>query len=168
MCRIECLSAQSVFLLVAVVAVSGCGSDIDPNKGINVRQTVRVTGKVLVDGVPPDMAVAVTARKVDGAPPDQPQSSGGTGKDGVFELTTYNRGDGLPPGEYKLTFVWMDLRLGGGALQTPNTDKLGGQYSDPKTTPFTVKVAESSEVVDIGVFELKKAAKPTTIQDDRD
>ncbi len=166
--RAEFLSARCILSLVMMVGLVGCGGGGDPNKGINVKPTVRVTGKVLVDGAPPETAVAVTAHLTSGTGGDQPLSSGGTGNEGVFELTTYNRGDGLPVGEYKLTFLWMELRLGGGALQTPNGDKLGGQYSDPKTSQFTVKVVESDDVQDIGVFELKKAENATPIKDDRD
>lgn len=166
MYRIECLFAHSVLFLVFTTGLSGC-NNADPNKGLDVKPTVHVTGKVLVDGVPPETPVSITAHIV-GDAGGQPVSSGGTDKDGVFELNTYNAADGLPTGEYKLTFLWTELRLGGGALQTPSGDKLGGQYSDPKASQFTVKVTESEDVLDIGVFELKKSAKPTQIKDDRE
>lgn len=165
--RTECLSSHSVFSLIFLVGLSGCGGSDDPNKGINVKPTVHLTGKVLVDGVAPDTPVTIKAHLVGNTSGDQPLSSGGTGKDGVFELNTYNAGDGVPPGEYKLTFLWTELRLGGGALGGGGTDKLGGQYADPKTSQFTVKVTESKDIQDIGAFELKKAATPTKIKDDR-
>ena len=165
--RTECLSSHSVFSLIFLVGLSGCGGSDDPNKGINVKPTVHLTGKVLVDGVAPDTPVTIKAHLVGDAGGNQPLSSGGTGKDGVFGLNTYNSGDGLPPGEYKLTFLWTELRLGSAALGGGRTDKLGGQYADPKTSQFTVKVTESKDVLDIGAFELKKAATPTKIKDDR-
>ena len=126
-----------------------------------------MTGKVLVDGAPPDTPVLVKAHSEGITDGTQPLSSGGTGVDGVFELNTYSAVDGVPVGEYKLTFVWSELRLGGGALGGGSTDKLGGQYADPKTSQFKVTVAESKESLDIGVFELKKSATPTKILDDR-
>lgn len=164
--RIKSLSGISGLFLIFALGLAGCSKD-DPNKGLNVKPTIKVTGKVLVDGAPPETPVIVKAHIVNGTGGDQPLSTGGTAGEGVFEFNTYSKGDGLPVGEYKLTFVWAELRLGGGALGGGNTDKLGGQYADPKTSQFTVKVAESKDVVDIGLFELKKSATPTKIRDDR-
>lgn len=161
--RTECLSAHCVLFLMLTVMLSGCGSDVDPNMGLNVKPTVQVTGKVLVDGVAPETPVAVKAHLVGKTDPGQPLSSGATDKDGVFKLNTYNAGDGMPPGEYKLTFLWGQIVMNRGMQ---GGDKLGGVYSSPEKSQFTVKVAESKEVLDLGVFELKKAAKPTEIPKD--
>ena len=162
--RTECLFAHSLSFLVFMVGLSGCGGGSDPNKGINVKPTVHVTGKVLVDGVPPETPIAVKAHQVVKTDETQPLSTGGTGKDGVFELNTYNKGDGVPPGEYKLTFLWGKLSMRGGMQ---GEDLLGGQYVRPDKSEFTIKVTESEGVLDLGVFELKKSAKPTKILDDR-
>lgn len=161
--RIECLSAHFVLFLVSAVSLSGCGSDVDPNKGINVKPTVQVTGKVLVDGVPPATPVAVKAHLVGNVDPNQPISSAVTDKDGVFKLNTYNWGDGMPPGDYKLTFLWGQMTMHRGMQ---GADQLGGVYSSPDKSQFKVTVAESSEALDIGVFELKKAARPVEIPKD--
>jgi hypothetical protein len=165
--RIECQSVSVLLSLLIFSGLAGCGNDLDQNKGLNVKATMRVTGKVLVDGAAPETPVVVKAYPVAGAAQDQAPSSGGTGADGVFELSTYNKGDGLPAGDYKLTFVWTEMRLGGAALSGAPSDKLGGQYADSKTTPFTVTVKESKDVVDLGVFELKKSASPKKLRDDR-
>lgn len=164
--RTEFQSVFSVLVPVLMAGILGCGGG-ESNKGINVKSTVRVTGKVLVDGVAPDTPIAVKAHPEGATDGAQPLSSGATGADGVFELNTYNAGDGVPVGEYKLTFVWAGLRLGGAALGGGGTDKLGGQYADPKTSQFKFTVAESKDLLDIGVFELKKSATPTKILDDR-
>ena len=162
----ECRSARVLLSLVFMGGLSGCSSQ-DSNTGLNMKPTVRVTGIVLVDGVAPDTPVIVKAYPPQASAQDQAPSSGGTGKDGVFELNTYKKGDGLPAGEYKLTFTWTELRLGGTALGGAPSDKLGGVYSDPKKTPFTVTIKESKDVVDLGVFELKKSATPKKLIDDR-
>ena len=164
--RNDVLSASPLLSLVILGGLVGCGDD-NSNKGLNVKPTMRVTGTVLVDGEAPQTPVQVKAYPDTAAAADQPPSSGVTDEEGVFDLSTYNKGDGLPEGEYKLTFQWTELRLGGAALGGSGSDKLGGQYSNPKTTPFTVTVEESKEVVDLGTFELKKSASPTKIEDDR-
>lgn len=163
MIRTERLFAHFVLFLILPVSLSGCGSDADPNKGINVKPTVQVTGKVLVDGVAPETPVAINAHVVGTADSGQPPSSGVTGKDGVFSLNTYNAADGMPVGEYKLTFLWGQMSMHRGMQ---GADQLGGQYSEPGKSQFTVKVTESKDVLDIGVFELKKAAKPKEIPKD--
>lgn len=164
--RSKCVSASVLVSLVIMGGLSGCTAK-ESNKGLNVKHTMRVKGTVLVDGKAPDTPVQVKAYPKGGSAQDQAPSSGATGKDGVFELNTYKQGDGLPEGEYKLTFTWTELRLGGAALSGAPADMLGGQYSDPQKTPFTVTVQESKDVVDVGVFELKKSASPKKLIDDR-
>lgn len=165
--RLECPSVSVLLSLLIFSGIAGCGNEVNSNKGLKVKPTMRVTGKVLVDGTAPETPVVVKAYPEGVAAQDQAPSSGGTGADGLFELSTYNKGDGLPAGDYKLTFVWTELRLGGAALGGAPSDKLGGQYADSKTTPFTVTVKESKDVVDLGVFELKKSATPKKLWDDR-
>jgi hypothetical protein len=164
--RIECLPENVLLALVITVGLFGCRK-VDPNKGLNVKPTTRVTGTVLVDGEAPDTPVQIKAYPAESSAQDQPPSSGSSGKGGVLELSTYKTGDGLPVGEYKLTFVWTEMRLGGAALGGGQSDKLGGQYADPKKTPFTVTIEKSNDVVDIGVFELKKSRDPKKLEDDR-
>jgi hypothetical protein len=170
--RIEFLSLRVLLSLLIFSGLAGCGDAVDQNKGLKVKPTMRVTGKVLVDGAAPEIPVVVKAYPEGGATQDQAPSSGGTGADGVFELSTYNQGDGLPAGDYKLTFVCTELKLGGAALGGAPLDKLGGQYANPKTTPFSVTVKESKDkeskdVVDLGVFQLKKSSTPKQLWDDR-
>jgi hypothetical protein len=167
MLHIERLFASVLLTLVVMGGLSGCSGSEDPNKGLNVKPTTRVTGKVLVDGEAPDTPVQIKAYPESSSAKDQPPASGATGEDGIFQLNTYNEGDGLPAGEYKLTFVWTEMRLGGATFGGGLSDKLGGQYADPKKTPLTVTVKESGDVVDLGVFELKKSSQPKKLPDDR-
>jgi hypothetical protein len=160
--RSECLSACNIVFLVFTVGLYGCSGG-GPSAGIDVKPTVSVTGKVVVDGESPETPIVVKAHMVN-RDPGQPLSSGITDKDGVFKLNTYNQGDGIPPGEYRLTFLWGTLSMRGGMK---GMDQLGGRYYFPEDSPFTVTVAETEDDLDLGVFELEKAEEPLLIQDDR-
>ena len=161
--RTEGLSVYSILFLVFTVGLYGCSGG-DLTDGIDMEATVQVTGKVLVDGAAPETPIRVKADLVGNTEKNR-VSAGATGADGVFELSTYKKGDGIPAGEYRLTFVSPSLNIGGIGQRK---DHLGGQYRDPEKSQFTVTVTESEDVLDIGVFELKKAAKPTVIPDDRE
>jgi hypothetical protein len=160
--RTEGLSAYSILFLVFTVGLYGCSGG-ERDIGIEIEPTVQVTGKVLVDGEAPEMPIRIKAHLVGNADKNR-VTAGATGEGGAFELSTYNKGDGIPPGEYKLTFVSPSMNFGGIGTRT---DALGGQYSAPLNSQFTVTVTESDETQDLGVFELKKAAEPTVIPDDR-
>ena len=165
MYRSECLSACNILFLVFTVGLYGCSGG-DPNKGIDVKPTVPVTGKVLVDGEPPPSTIQVKAWRVGNADATLPSASrGGTLQDGVFKLTTYSDGDGVPAGEYKLTFEWGKLNVV--SPGRAGLDQLGGQYSDPQNSQFTFTATETDDELDLGVFKLEKAAEPTFIPDDR-
>ena len=72
-----------------------------------------------------------------------------------FALATYEAGDGLPNGTYKLTFVWEEVSL---VFQTKKIDQLGGAYADPKKSEISVTV-DGGKKVDLGTIDLvaKKA-----------
>ncbi|MFH1266841.1 MAG: hypothetical protein ABIK89_14020 [Planctomycetota bacterium] len=131
---------------VAAVVVTVCVGCSEGQKGGSRVETFPLTGKVLVDGAP-------AARLVVSC---HPQSDTGiayalvghTNEEGVFSISTYEAGDGLPEGEYKLTFEWPE---GGGF--GPPTDKLKGAYSDPKKSEHTVTVTTGEEN-DLGTIEL--------------
>jgi hypothetical protein len=134
------------FALAAIlVALASCSRD-DPNR----KPTYPVTGELYVDGKPA-AAVLVTLHDVAGVDKTQPTfSTTFTGADGRFSLSTYEEGDGVPAGEYAMTFAWgemnpISMQYGG--------DKLGGRYSDPKNPPVKVKV-EAEKPTDLKRIEL--------------
>lgn len=128
---------------VCVVAV-GCGKKGPPRK-----ETFPVKGTLLIDGKPVgNVAVrCVSVQKLDAT---TPPSSTFTREDGTFEIATYEKADGVPEGEYVLTFQWGEMNL---ITRTLSGDKLRGRYSDPKKSPFRFKV-EKGKPVDLGQIEL--------------
>jgi len=164
-----CHSGVSVLCLALLIGLSGCGGG-DPNKGINVKTTFPATGKILVDGKSPsefeDMPpIQIKAWPQGEGVSDQPPGRAGSKPDGAFELTTYNAGDGLPVGEYKLTFKSTKVNLLNPGMAA--ADHLGAQYLDPDKSNFTVTVSESGEVQGLESIDLKKAARPVILEDDR-
>jgi hypothetical protein len=130
----------------ALVAIASCSSR-DPNW----KETFPVTGEVYVDGQPAAMLQVALHDRV-GIDKSQPTfSSTFTGNDGRFALSTYEDGDGVPAGEYAITFLWGELNMF--SMQYGGPDKLRGQYSDPKKTTFEVKV-EPGKPTDLGRIEL--------------
>ena len=90
-------------VLLAGVCLSGlaCGEHGPPRK-----ETYPVTGQVYVDGAPTNY-LAVTCHDTKGMDAAMPTvSSAFTGQDGGFSISTYESGDGVPAGDYVLTFMW--------------------------------------------------------------
>jgi hypothetical protein len=136
------------FLLVAVVTVVGCGPT-GPQGGPRV-ETVNVTGTVMVDGAPAGF-LQITALPKGGAGAVPMNSTALTAGDGSFSLSTYESGDGVPAGDYSLTFVWGEMNLMNGQYAG---DKLDGRYSDAATSAVTVTVTAGGEPQDLGTIEL--------------
>jgi len=130
-------------VLVVVALLCGCsGSNRD-------RVPVHpVTGKVLVDGQPPEGATVVfhpvsSTEEMAHKPAARVQA------DGTFQVTTYEAHDGAPAGEYVVTVTWS---------APPTPDRLGGKYSDPETSQLQVTVTEGENL--LKPFELKGARQP--------
>ncbi len=136
-------------LLLFVPVCIGCGGgEEEPFR----KQTSVVKGTVTVDGAPPSSALIVECHPVGGIDKEHPSVSNGMTNDlGVFELSTYEKGDGIPPGDYVLTFRWQDYNMISNSYGGP--DKLNGRYSDPKTSEFKLSV-KGSEPIDMGIIEL--------------
>jgi hypothetical protein len=137
-------NAVGLFLVAAMsVSLCSCGS-----KGPARQKTYPVTGKVMVDG----KAVAhlrVSAKAKEAGDPKYPiLPQADTQDDGTFQLYSYQPGDGVPSGEYVLTFTWQELK----GLRYEGPDKLKKRYADPAKSTFKVKVENSK--VDLGTYEL--------------
>ncbi|MGH7199971.1 MAG: hypothetical protein ACREJB_05160 [Planctomycetaceae bacterium] len=116
------------------------------------KETFPVTGRVVVDGRPPSSPIKITCHNLAGIDKQDPTYSWCmTGEEGRFSLSTYESGDGVPPGEYALTFFWGEMNLI--SMSYGGQDKLGGQYDSPEESPatFTVKPGEPT---DLGKIEL--------------
>lgn len=126
----------------------GCGD----GQQKNWKVTVPVKGRVLVDGAPGNV-LAVECTSLTGMDKANPTvSTGMTDDDGNFTLSTYVAGDGVPEGEYALTFQWGKMTN----PYKPNSyagDKLKGRYKDAKKSEIKF-TAKKGEPVDLGEIKL--------------
>lgn len=143
MSKLKCL------LITALVAgLASCSGDDEPFR----KPTFPVVGKVTVDGAAPTSAVQVHCHAASGVDAEHPTfSQTETKEDGSFEISTYESGDGVPEGDYVLTFVWQDFNLFNRSYSGP--DKLNNRYADPKTSEFKATV-KSGEPTDLGEIKL--------------
>lgn len=135
-------------LLLAGVCLSclACGEEGPPRK-----ETYPVTGEVHVDGEPANY-LAVTCHDTKGLDSTSPTTSSAfTGEDGKFSISTYESGDGVPAGEYVLTFMWGQKEALSGRYGGP--DKLNNRYADPKASEVRFTV-ESGKPTDLGQIQL--------------
>lgn len=142
--RVLCL-VTGVFCLSLVLV--GCGGDNGPPR----KQTFKVTGKVTVDGAAPSFPIQITCHSLSGTDPQMPTASEcQTNPDGTFEIATYQSGDGVPAGDYVLTFASRDINMMTRTYSGP--DKLNNRYSDPQKSEFKFSVKDKP--VDLGEIQL--------------
>ncbi len=114
--------ALSTMLFVIVALAAGCG-------GADRPSLVKVKGKVLLDGKPVDGAMLFFKR--DPADPTYRRPSRATSDaQGEFSPETYAKGDGIPPGKYKV-----------GVRKTEYADKLPENFNpeNPAATPVKIR-----------------------------
>ena len=114
----------------AAAACAGCGDDWQ-------AETHPARGRVTVNGQPP--AGAIVELHSAGGKPDVRNSRpwAVVGDDGSYTLTTYEKGDGAPAGSYKVVVRWPP-----DVSQPSLADRLGGAFSTPQRSRWTVTVAE--------------------------
>jgi hypothetical protein len=117
------------------------------------KPTIKVTGDVLVDGKEPDTPVQIECVNTAGMDKEHPTlSRSETNELGAFTFSTYQQGDGVPPGDYVLTFKWQQFNLMSRSYGGP--DKLKGRYADPKKSEHKFSVKEGDEPLDLGTIKL--------------
>jgi len=124
---------------------AGCGQS-----GPERVPTYPVVGKVLVDGEPVEMLAinCVRLSEVDKENPTESQCF--TADDGSFKIGTYEAKDGVPEGEYALTFQWGEWNL---YSHSYSGDKLNGRYSDAAKSETKFEVVPG-QPTDLGTIEL--------------
>jgi hypothetical protein len=71
---------------------------------------------------------------------DVPTPRASVAADGSFALTTFDRNDGAPAGDYVLTVLWYrPVKQGGDWIGGPNV--LPKKYASPRTSEVSVTVA---------------------------
>lgn len=143
------LNLLSLYLFFSFISLAACSSVEEPY----TKQTFPVKGKITVDGQDPGSPIQIKCISKGAVDEEHPTISGGlTQNDGSFELSTYTSGDGLPVGDYALTFEWKKLDLMTRSYGGP--DKLKKRYNDPKKPKIEFSVKEEGDAIDLGVIEL--------------
>jgi hypothetical protein len=141
---------RSILPLVVCVSLLGLSCShkrIDPNR----VETVPVKGQVLVDGQSIADVTVDIHNAADAGATKAAKSFAKTKDDGKFEFSTYEAGDGVPPGEYVATFMAKKFSMISHSYVGP--DKLNDRYSDRKKSQVRIKV-EKGKPVDLGKIEL--------------
>jgi hypothetical protein len=135
---------------LVVLACCACGSK--GPKGMERDPVFKVTGVILVDGKP-EAQISVACVRPKGAQPTGTSApinpSGTTDPEGNFSIGTYESNDGVPNGEYDLTFAWGQIGLISGRYEG---DRFKGKYKDPAKSEH--KVTVDGEPIDLGTIEL--------------
>jgi hypothetical protein len=118
-----------------VVLLAGCGA------GSDELDTVSVTGTVYVDDEPHGPASIILYPNEGG----RPTVTGVVAEDGSYTLTTYDEGDGAPPGDYTAQLS------GAGSGDPADPDAMMSMMgTGPRVEPVTVTIPEGgSENVEI-------------------
>ncbi|MBM4074680.1 MAG: hypothetical protein FJ267_03455 [Planctomycetes bacterium] len=157
---LKLLSRLIVLMLAPTFLIVGCKAEAKPFR----KKTFKVTGKVTVDGKEPGEPIQIgcTATSEEDKDPKHASLSQATcNPDGTFSFTTYVVGDGVPNGDYVLTFVWGQFSA---MSRTYSGDKLKNAYKDPKKSEFKFTVKD--QPLEVGPFDLKipaGGADPTTL-----
>lgn len=131
---------------VMVAGLAGCLP-----QGPELKATYPMTGQVFVDGKPAEN-LAVTAHQIGEVDKrNLTQSAAFTDAEGRFTLSTYKQGDGIPEGDYVLTFVWGEINVFQGGYGGP--DKLNDRYAIPEESRTRAHV-EKGKPTDLGKIEL--------------
>lgn len=131
-------------MALAWVVTSGC------SEARVASNLVKVSGIVHVDGKPAE-GVVLTMH-----PSDQTGavSTGISGQNGVFGISTNEQGDGAAPGEYRVTCVWSEFDMGS---RSQKGDRLNGLYAAPEKTTVRWNVVKG-QALQVGVLDLKVAS----------
>jgi hypothetical protein len=139
---------RTTILCLTVACLTAC----QRQDGHYRKPTSPVTGQIHVDGEPPGSPLQVACHDLNGMDKEHPSVSAAiTDNNGTFRVSTYETGDGIPPGEYVLTFSWQEFNLMSMSYGGP--DKLNKRYQDPKQSAVRFTVVEG-QPLNLGRIEL--------------
>ena len=127
---------SAVLLIVLVALICGCG----PGR----PEMVTVHGKVTFDGQPPPGPGVVFFAQVS-RPEGRPQRPGLAQFDesGEYQVGSFDRGDGLVPGSYRVTVeCWKDV---------PTMGAAGTSYVGSGFEPPTIEVPEDASQIEVPI-----------------
>jgi hypothetical protein len=135
--------ATPLLAILGLVTTSGCGD--------GKLETYPVTGTVKVDSKPADGAMVIFCPTTGTEELMKMRPFGYAGPDGKFEVTTFDKADGLPAGDYKVLIRWAAGAQGD--TRAFSADRLRGKYMNLDKTPFTAKI--DSSTAELPPFELQ-------------
>ena len=136
--------------LCVCLLLASCGDSGPVTPKAVDKTTSPVTGRILVDGEPVEKLRVTCENAAEGNEPSL-RSLGLTDAKGTVAFSTFRDSDGVPPGDYVLTFAWQDWDDYWNRHEGP--DRLGGRYSDPEKSEYRLTVREG-ETTDLGTIKL--------------
>jgi hypothetical protein len=125
----------ALLCLGAALLTGACAKDEARVPVFPVRGQVRFEGK-------PAPGAFVVFHPVEDAGDDL-RPTGRVGTDGSFSLSTYDKDDGAPAGDYTVTVEWQKLITKGQETEVgPNV--VPDRYGKPQTTPLKASVTEAA------------------------
>ena len=116
----------------------------------NAKPVIPVSGIVLVDGAPlANVQIRFHPAKQD--PKNATLTQATTDAEGRFKAFTYKVDDGVPPGDYTVTFNDQSKRQ---PHERSSPDSFKGKYSDPNKSEIKLTVPENGKPIDMGKIEL--------------
>jgi hypothetical protein len=129
-------------LTVMALSLNGCGQ-ANP-------KCIPAVCQLTIDGKPVGPATAIFSR-VDAKPTDR-RSTATIDKDGEGKFSTFQAGDGIPEGEYKVTVVSGSL----------GRSPIAKAYGDEAKTPLKAQVFANSDVIKLELEAVKTTSTPGT------
>lgn len=120
----------------ASLLCTGCGE-----KTVENLPKYPVSGNVLVNGKAVAGVMVMLSPQGDSSP-NARVAAGVTDAEGNFELTTIIDGDGAFPGEYAVTFKWLEPN------EFPPRDRFDGIFADTGKSKYQVTVEKTDNVLE--------------------
>jgi hypothetical protein len=136
----------SIFAITALLALAGCADE-------SSVVCYPVSGNVLRDGKAVAEAMIVL-HPVSASVELRQKPIAFTDADGRFVVTTFDRGDGAPAGQYQVTVDQRAMKQVGEEMVREGRRLLPARLSDPQTSGIAIEIAE-------GVNEIPTISLPT-------
>jgi hypothetical protein len=147
--------ASSLVYFLGIMLLAGCNSQgdeaskerLESMAGGELKETVPVSGKVLVDGAP---QAGVNLQLYPQSGGRQPITTCRTGTDGTYCWSTNAACDGLAAGSYRLAFEFIPEEK----KNDSGVDLFKGKYRNPATNKMELIVEKGKPMTDVN-YELK-------------
>jgi hypothetical protein len=105
-----------------------------------------VQGRILDADGNPAAGAKVIFHPLNDNEPDAARPIGIVDEAGAYSLTTYEKGDGAPPGDYAVTVEWRPAKPA--PFGRTSEDKLKGRYAVASKSPFKATVNRQPTTLD--------------------